>query len=77
MKNRIVILLGIFSISVFLYANQMYNDVIYVMLSTVCLYITTKQENKIQDTIILSLLLFLQFIIRPVRNNINNSSNYV
>ena len=65
-KNRLVLLFGIFSISTFLYVNHVYNDVMYVALTTVILYITTKKELVKKDIILLALLSFLQFLIRPV-----------
>ena len=65
-KNRLVLLFGIFSISTFLYVNHVYNDVMYVALTTVILYITTKEELVKKDIILLALLSFLQFLIRPV-----------
>ncbi len=65
-NNNLVLLLGISSISTFMYVNMAYNDVIFVTLITIILYILTKNEYDVKDIILLSLLSFLQFIIRPV-----------
>ncbi len=65
-NNRIVLLLGIFSMSTFLYINHLYNDVIYVLLATIMIYIATKDSYNVKDIIALSVLAFLQYIIRPV-----------
>ncbi len=64
--SKFVLLLGVFSISVFLYANYMYNDVIFTVLTTVILYFVTKPVYSKFDIGALAVLLFLQFIIRPV-----------
>lgn len=64
--NKMVILLGITSISTFLYANNAYNDVIFTLLTTIILYLVTKEEKTKKDIILLVIMSFLQFIIRPV-----------
>lgn len=65
-ENKIVIILGIFSISTFLYVNNAYNDIIFTVLTTIILYLVTKEEQNKINTLIISILSFLQFIIRPV-----------
>ena len=65
-KNNIVILLGIFSISTFLYVNNAYNDIIFTALTTIILYLVTKEKQSRIDIFIISILAFLQFIVRPV-----------
>lgn len=65
-KNNIVILLGICSISTFLYVNNAYNDIIFTALTTIILYLVTKEKQSKIDIFIISILVFLQFIVRPV-----------
>lgn len=65
-KNNIVILLGVFSIFTFLYVNNAYNDIIFTALTTIVLYLVTKENKRKIDIFIISILSFLQFIVRPV-----------
>lgn len=64
--NRLVLFLGISSIALFLYVNMLYNDIISTMLITVCLYLITKNNINKAEKVLIPILLFLQFIIRPV-----------
>lgn len=65
-KDNLVILFGIFSISTFLYVNNAYNDIIFTALVTIILYLVTKEKQSKIDIFIISILAFLQFIVRPV-----------
>ncbi len=65
-ENKLVLLFGMFSIPTFLYVNHLYNDVIFVALTTAILYIITKQESKKKDIVLLVILSFIQFFIRQV-----------
>lgn len=65
-KNGIVLLLGLCEIPAFLYANYVYNDVIFTTFTTIILYIITKKQERKIDFWILNILLFLQYVIRPV-----------
>ncbi len=65
-KNKLVLLLGITSISMLLYENCLYNDIIFTSLVAIIIYIATKEEHSIKDIVALSLLSFAQYIIRPV-----------
>ena len=65
-ENKLVLLFGIFSIPTFLYVNHMYNDIIFVALTTIILYIITKEKLRKQDIILLVTLSFIQYIIRQV-----------
>lgn len=65
-ENKMVVFLGIFSMATFLYVNHVYNDIIFVSFTTIMIYIVTKENMKKKDIIILSILSFIQFIIRPV-----------
>ncbi len=65
-ENKLVLLFGIFSIPAFLYVNHVYNDVIFVAITTIILYIITKEKLMRKDIIILAILSFIQFFIRQV-----------
>ena len=65
-ENKMVLILGICSVSTFLYVNHIYNDVIYVALTTSILYLVTKKEQNVKEVVLISILAFLQFVIRPV-----------
>lgn len=65
-KNRLVLIWGIAFIPIFLYVNMVYNDIISTMLMVICLYLMTKDENQKWEKCLIPILLFLQFIIRPV-----------
>ena len=64
--NKTVLLFGVVSISTFLYVNCLYTDICFTLLTTVILYIVTKEKNSEVDIIIISLLSFLQYKIRAV-----------
>lgn len=65
-ENRLVLFLGVSSISVFLYVNNVYNDIIFTTFTTIIIYLVTKEEHSKRDIAIISILSFIQFIIRPV-----------
>lgn len=65
-ESKLVIFLGVTSISVFLYVNNVYNDIIFTALTTIIIYLVTKEKQSKTDIIIISILSFMQFIIRPV-----------
>lgn len=64
--NELVLILGVISISVFLYVNCTYNDLIFTTLTTIIIYLVTKDKYNKKDIVIISILSFLQFIVRPV-----------
>ena len=65
--NRLILLLGLFNISSFIYVNHVYNDIVFVALVMGAVYLVTKESNNSRFNIVLiSVLLFLQYIIRPV-----------
>ena len=65
--NRIILLFGIFNISSFIYVNHVYNDIVFVALIMGALYLITKEGSKNRiNIVVISVLLFLQYIIRPV-----------
>lgn len=65
-ESEITLLLGIASISTFLYVNCIYTDIIFTSLVTIIIYIVTKQRKSSGDIVIISILSFIQFKIRPV-----------
>lgn len=64
--NILVLLLGSVGISTFLYTNCTYNDLIFTTLVTVVIFCLTKEKQNLANMIIISVLSFLQFIVRPV-----------
>ena len=65
-ENSLVLLLGISSITVFLYVNNVYNDIIFTALTTIIFYLVTKDNQSKRDIMIISILSVIQFLIRPV-----------
>lgn len=64
--NLLVVLLGAFSISTFLYVNCTYNDLLFTTIVTIVIFCLTKEKQDLTNTIIIFILLFLQYIVRPV-----------
>ncbi len=64
--NILVLVLGVFSISTFLYVNCTYNDLIFTTFVMGTIFCITKEKQDLTNTIIISILAFLQYIIRPV-----------
>lgn len=65
-KKTNIVLLSVFHLSTFLYTNQIYNDTICIALITAVLYFIIKSENNKFEKSLIPVLLFLQYIIRPV-----------
>lgn len=64
--NILVLVMGIISISTFLYVNCTYNDLIFTTLVTIIIFCLTKPKQNLANTIFIAILSFLQFIVRPV-----------
>lgn len=62
----LVLMLGIIGISTFLYVNCTYNDLIFTTLVTIIIFCLTKEKQSVFNTIVISILSFLQFLVRPV-----------
>ena len=65
-ENNVTLIFGLFGIATFLYVNNTYNDIVFTILIMIALYFITKQYNNKFDIVIISVILFLQYIIRPV-----------
>ncbi len=65
-KNIVLVLLGLCSISTFLYVNCTYNDLIFVTIVMAILYLVTKEQQNKLKFLLICILSFLQYIIRPV-----------
>lgn len=65
-KNNLVYLCGLSCFSNFFYTNHIYNDILFTMFVIMILYFVTKLSSYKFDKIIIPILLFFQFLIRPV-----------
>ena len=65
-ENMFVIVFGVLYIPVVLYVNSAYNDLIFTTLVTMVLYQITKNKKKKIDIYFTAILLFVQYILRPV-----------
>lgn len=65
-KKTNIVLLGVFHLSTFLYTNQIYNDTICIAIIAIVLYLHIKLNPSLWDKILVPVLLWLQYILRPV-----------
>ncbi len=65
-ENKFVLLLSFINISVFLYVNHVYNDIMFTFLNSVLLYLVMLNKKSKVHYFGIILLSVLQYLIRPV-----------
>lgn len=65
-ESRIILLFGIFNFAPIIYVNHIYNDIIFVTIVMFAIFLITKNNESKFDIWLISISLFLQYIIRPV-----------